>query len=114
MKKLLLIMLLTIAHTAYAQVGTQGNVDCARWAKARKTDQAIALEHYLIGTVNGLAMGAWMEIWSTSNGLVSQDQLFLWMDGWCLKNPLKSTLAGAIAFANERTNGAFNNRQLPK
>jgi hypothetical protein len=114
MKKLLLVLLLVFANTAYAQVMVTSRVDCGTWAKGRKADQSIAIEHLLVGTINGLALGAMIEIWQPSKGSVSKEQLYLWMDGWCLKNPLKTILQGAFVFADEQTNGAYTNRSLPK
>jgi len=114
MKKLLLILLLVLANTAYAQIMTSGKVDCGQWVKGRKTNSSISIEHWLVGTINGLALGAGIEIWQTSKGSVNREQLYLWMDGWCLKNPLKDILQGAFVFADEQTNGAYANRYWPK
>lgn len=109
--------MLLCTDTTYAQVGVvqQNSVNCGLWLKGRQTNAAQYLEHFLTGTVNGMAMGAWIEIWrGTSGVLVSPEQLYFWMDGWCQKNPLTSTEEGAFAFANERTNGAYGNRLKSK
>ena len=117
MKKLLLIVILMCTNAVYAQtvIQTQSSVDCGLWVNSRKTNSAIVLESYLIGTVNGLALGASIDIWRGTNKLlVSTEQFYLWMDNWCQKNPLKETLEGVFDFANERTNEALKNRWKSK
>jgi hypothetical protein len=117
MKKLLLIVILLCTNTVYAQsvIWTQSSVDCGQWVNHRKTNSAIVLEHYLVGTVNGLAVGASLEIWSgTNKRSVSKEQFYLWMDNWCQNNPLKDTLEGVFDFANERTNDALKNHWKSK
>ncbi len=116
MKKLLLIALLAMANTVNAQDGVwiEGVFDCGLWAKARKANSSVALEHLLIGTVNGMAWGSGVDLWRTQRGLVTRDQLYLWMDGWCLKHPLESVFAGLFDFANQQTNGAYKNRYWSK
>ena len=117
MKKLFLIVILLCTNVVYSQdsVQQQNSVDCGLWLKSRKTNSAQYLETFLTGTVNGMALGAWIEIWrGTSGVLVSPEQLYFWMDQWCQKNPLTGTGEGVVAFANERTNGVFGNRLKSK
>ena len=117
MKKLLLITILTFASAtcSKAAIWVEGAIDCGSWLSARKTASAQYLEHYLVGTVNGLAMGSALEIWGGTDGIrVNREQLYFWMDGWCQTNPLLGLIAGTFAFANERTNGAWKNRPLSK
>lgn len=108
MKKLLLIAVLISNSAGYAQgVWTEGAIDCGLWAKARKADGAQYFEHFLMGTVNGIVLGTFKDVWGGVDGIkVSREQLYLWMDGWCLKNPLSYVHIGAWDFAIERTNGA--------
>ena len=117
MKKLFLIVILLCTNVVYSQdsVQQQNSVDCGLWLKSRKTNSAQYLETFLTGTVNGMALGAWIEIWrGTSGVLVSPEQLYFWMDQWCQKNPLKNTAEGTVVFADERTNGVFGNRLKSK
>jgi hypothetical protein len=45
------------------------------------SNSAIVLENYLVGTVNGLALGASIEIWLGTNKIsVSKEQFYLWVD----------------------------------
>lgn len=112
MKRLLLLAILTFTNTTYAQsVWLEGVVDCGKWSSARKTNLAQYMEHILLGTINGMSLGAGIEIWAGTDGnKVSREQLYLWMDGWCQKNPLENILGGAWYFANERTKGAYEKR----
>ena len=112
MKKLLLIAILISTNTTYAQgLWIEGSVDCGVWVKARKADRAQYFEHYLMGVVNGLVLGAAINIWREDEGNnVSRDQLYLWMDGWCQRHPLSSIHIGATHFADERTNNALANK----
>jgi len=117
MNKLFLIALLLFTNTVYAQesVMQQNSVNCGLWLKGRQTNTAQYLENFLTGTVNGLAMGSWIDIWrGTSGVLVSPEQLYFWMDNWCQKNPLTNISEGTFAFANERTNGVYGNRLKSK
>ena len=114
MKKILLIALLAFANTIYAQgvtVDQFGGVDCGLWLTARKEDRSKTIESYVLGLVDGMALGSMKDIRSGLNGIsVNREQLFFWMDEWCRKNPLKGASHGAFVFADERTGGAYGNR----
>jgi hypothetical protein len=112
MNKVLLVAILTFTNTAYAQqVWIEGSIDCGLWSTARKANSAQYLEHSLVGLVNGMVLASVIDIWGGTDGnKVSREQLYLWMDGWCQKNPLKKIMGGALDFADERTNGAFGKR----
>ena len=114
MKKLLLIAILTFTNTTYAQGATVdqfGVVDCGSWLTARKEDRSKTIESYLLGLVDGMALGSMKDIRSGLNGIsVNREQLFFWMDEWCKKNPLKGATEGTFAFADERTGGAYRER----
>jgi hypothetical protein len=100
----LMIGLLAVSSTAFAQVEIwqEGSVDCGTWASARKANNAVALEHYLTGMVNGIAFGTRKELWRNNpNAKVNRAQLYLWMDGWCAKNPLKDAASGIFEFVEE-------------
>jgi len=86
-------------------------VDCALWADARKrpAPSAIALEHYVTGLVNGLALGSGTEFWRAKSG-ISKEQVYYYIDTYCQKNPLEGVLSGVIAVINEQTNNAYSRR----
>ncbi len=109
MKNLIAItIVLIISNLAAANVAVEGNLDCGAWLDARKSNSSKFFEHYLIGTINGMALGRNIEIWNANGIKVSREQVYFWMDSYCQKNPLSYTITGAFAFANERTNGLYN------
>lgn len=100
-----------VPHIAAAQgIYVEGRQDCALWVEARKKDTAVALEHYLVGLLNGLSLGSGIEFWHAQGVPVSRDQVFLWMDNYCQGQPLSTAVAGAIEIINERTNNAWTRR----
>lgn len=88
--------------SAAAQITVWGVTDCGLWLDARKHKRAVALEHYLVGLVSGLAFGSQTEIWNARGDAVTDKQLFYWMDGFCERNPLTNVLQGALEFKKER------------
>jgi hypothetical protein len=82
----------------YAQgnIYTQGLLDCAQWIAGRKdSPTASNYEHFLLGLMNGMALGSRVEFWNASGVLLSRQQVYLWMDNYCAKNPLKHVIEGA-------------------
>ena len=111
MKKMICALALLVSCiTSNAQesgVLTKGSVDCGQWLSARKVSSASTFETFLIGVVNGLAVGRRLDIWRAGGLQVSSEQLFYWMDAYCEKAPLSFVMEGAFVFADERTNGQF-------
>ena len=58
--------------------------------------------------VGGMSVGTGIDLWKLNGGEVSSSQLFFWMDDYCRKNALGSTLSGAIDYANEVSAGNFS------
>lgn len=102
-------MLMPILSFAQESDGilVEGDVDCGEWLSARKVSSASHFETFLIGIVNGLALGREIAIWDAGGLEVSREQLFYWMDAYCEKAPLSNVISGAFGFADERTNGQF-------
>jgi hypothetical protein len=96
----------------YAQgIWVEGPVDCGLWVKARKHEgAAIAFEDYLVGLMNGLALGSYIDFWHAGGIPVSQEQVFLWMDKYCERLPLSNITVGSTELMNERTGDAFMRR----
>ncbi len=112
LKKLLVLLMVLSSLGANAQgvVAMGGIVDCGKWLEARKNNIANYYEHYLLGLVDGFALGRVLDVWSGKGGRVTKEQFYFWMDNYCQKNPLNMTVTGAAAFANEMTDGAFNQK----
>ena len=110
-KSILALSFIFGVGTAFGQVPdgvyVDGTIDCGSWVKARKENRAEYFEHFVIGFVNGLALGRFVEIWQADGIKVTRDQVHLWMDKFCADNPLNSVTAGAMQLANERTRGEF-------
>ena len=106
--------MMLICNIANAElIPLQGSVDCGMWIDARSKNNAVALESFTVGLVNGLSIGSVLNIWSAKGVAVSQSQLNFWMDEYCKKNPLSGIFQGANVFADEMTNGKFS-KQLKK
>jgi hypothetical protein len=88
----------------------EGIVDCAMWIDARRSSRAEALQPYLLGLLNGMAVGSGIEFWRANGVRVSREQVYLWMDNFCQEHPLSTPFAGAVSLLNERTDGAWSRR----
>ena len=110
MKRLLFIFLIFPSLTFAQEIMIEGLVDCGNWLTARQAKTSPYLEHYLIGLINGLALGRNMEIWNANGVKVSREQLFFWMDKYCQKNPLSYVVTGSLEFSDERTNHRFKKK----
>ena len=108
MKKYFTIFLILISCAANSQdLSIEGQLDCGKWLDARKRNSASVLEHYIIGTVNGVTIGSGLEIWSAGGIRTTRSQLYYWMDAYCTKNPLNDVFPGVIEFVDEKTKGAW-------
>lgn len=105
---MLAFALIAASATSAQQIWTQGKLDCAGWVEGRAQGNAVPIEHYTQGLLNGLAMGRGVEIWKGQGQQISPKQAFLWMDKYCRDNPLSHVMTGAYALANEKTAGGFN------
>ena len=113
MKKLFVFCLFSILNVnlSFAQsVYVQGTINCGLWLETRINKNSIHFEHYVLGFVNGLAVGRAVDIWRENGTQVSKEQLYYWMDNYCKNNPLKSVVTGAFDFANEVTNDEFRKK----
>jgi len=111
-----LVLCLPHLASAQARVGIVLGADLARgqWVAARKQQRAQYFENYLVGLVDGLALGRAVDIWSAGGSKVSGEQVFLWMDRYCETRPLDMVATGAFAFAEERTSGEFGGALKPR
>jgi hypothetical protein len=92
------------AEIAHSEIVVEGQADCGLWDKARQEKRSAVLEHYVLGFLNGMAMGTDTEFWRPPNALpISRDAVFLWMDGYCRKEPLSQIITGAHRLFRERS-----------
>lgn len=105
----ILLVLMSQAHAATdGYIAVHGGIDCGRWTKARTEQTSIALESYILGMANGLALGRRVDFWRYSDSNLSEDQVYYWLDNYCRENPLKSALTGLMVLFDEVTQGAFS------
>lgn len=106
----LFLLLSSITASAQGIETKGGNVDCGKWLSARKSNTASYYEHYLLGYIDGLAVGRWVDVWAGKGGRVTSEQFYYWMDAYCEKKPLDMTLTGAFNFADEMSDGIFKKK----
>ncbi len=106
-KNFYFVYIFNLTYANAQGVAVQGHLDCATWLEARKSNNAARFEHYVLGFVNGLALGRMVDIWNAKAVKVTNSQLYYWMDNYCNKNPLNDVVLGSVEFADEMTSGAY-------
>jgi hypothetical protein len=101
--KLLLIAMILTGPVNAQDVTVEGQLDCSQWVEARERGASDRYEHYLIGIINGLALGHQVEFWEAKLPPISREAVYVWMDGYCRQNPLNQAVQGAIALYSERS-----------
>ncbi len=111
MRKIFIFCLFLNLNLSHAQsIYVQGTINCGLWLEARKNNNSVHFEHYVLGFVNGLALGRNVDIWRAKGMEISNEQLYYWMDNYCKNNPLKGVVIGAFDFANEMTNDEYRKK----
>ena len=107
------LLVLPLQGASMAQVVSVagGSTECALWTQARSASDAAVYEHYVLGCLNGLALGTGKEFWRTGSGAVSREAVYAWMDKYCAPDPLRLIAAGAIELFKERTKPSASNFQ---
>ena len=100
-KLFLTLMFTFFCLPAISQITVFGVTDCGRWvSKKRDPDKT-----WLLGYLSGLNAVMSSEKNDRLSKLNSAEQIFLWMDNYCAKNPLKSVQDGGNElFMELRTN----------
>lgn len=80
-----------------------GSLDCGQWVTGRAERQSVVLEGFVIGLLNGLALGHAIEFWRADRRPVSREAVYLWLDGYCRNHPLDSIVTGAMDLYSERS-----------
>ena len=104
MRKILTVNLAVMLSFGAAQaqgITLIGEVNCAQWASARETKTAGGFQDYLLGFINGLAIGSENDFWVYPNR-IEREQVFYWMDQYCAENPLENVVYGSYAVFEER------------
>ena len=96
-KKLLVTIAIGLVSLNPAQASTTwGASDCGEWVSESKSN--ISMRTWLLGFMTGL--GAMHELSGKTDNPLSKinsvQQIFLWMDNYCQKNPLKTVSLGGV------------------
>ncbi len=94
----LLLLACCLAQPVFGQV-SYGSRDCGQWIK--RTDSATtknAVESWFAGYMSGINMMyvTYSKREDALNKVDSLDQMILWMDNYCNKNPLNRASTGAL------------------
>jgi hypothetical protein len=84
---LLAVTTIFIAQPVFSQITTFGVVDCGKWI----TNKSEPRKAWVLGYLTG--MNTIHNVTSDTNPLgkvSSAEQIFIWIDNYCQKNPLKS------------------------
>ena len=95
-------MLLSYSAIAEQGITVEGTMDCGQWVESRSLNRSIAYEHYLIGLINGQALGRQVEFWNAGGIPVSLEQVHLWMDKYCKDHPLSNPIRGTYILFEEK------------
>ena len=98
----------TISITSAQSVLLTGDTNCGTWIDGRTQRTAVALENFLEGLLNGMALTSMIEFWDRGGVRITKEQVFLWMDNYCRTNPHFNIYLGAMAIVNERTDGEWD------
>ena len=96
-KKLLITIAIGLVSLNPAQASkTWGDSDCGEWVSESKSNAS--MRTWLAGFMTGL--GAMHELRGNTDNPLSKinsaQQMFLWMDNFCQKNPLKTVSVGGV------------------
>jgi hypothetical protein len=80
------------AQLAWGQTTVFGRPDCGVWLnKKREVDKA-----WLLGYVSSLSTSQQFGLSDPFGKISSAEQIFVWMDNYCQRNPLKDVGVGAF------------------
>src|SRR5438874_1411308 len=65
----------------------EGLSDCGDWLSSRQNRSASALEHFVLGMLNGMAMGTDAEYWRADGRAISRDAAYFSVDRYCSEHP---------------------------
>ena len=110
-----LTILIAFLMTIGSQVSARGitvkyDYDCSHWVGARGGSyMSEPIQNFLVGLLDGLALGTGNDIWGSKGGL-QDTQVFFWMDRHCANNPLNSLIPATYELMTERFGRGWNVR----
>jgi hypothetical protein len=63
----------------------------------------ISFEQYVLGMLNGLTIGADLEVWNADGRTISWDAVYFWIDGYCRSHPTDLLNSAVVTFFKERS-----------
>jgi hypothetical protein len=97
-KKILILLVtsLIFIQSAFSQVSTSfGAPDCGQWATKAKSNPSY--KSWVVGYLSGLNSALFTSKNDPLDKINSAEQIFLWMDNFCQRNPLKNVQDGGNA-----------------
>lgn len=92
-------------------VYVEGMSDCGDWLSSRQNQTSIALQNFVIGMLNGLAMGVDREYWKADGRMISRDAAYFSVDQYCRQNPTDLLVMAISSIFKQRVEGGTANRQ---
>lgn len=106
MRRLMLLFCL-VTSSANAEIDpliyTQAFVSCERWQEVRAPKSSFTTESYLVGLLDGMSVGSKSEFWRAKPNHLATEQVLVWMDVYCGRNPTDTVLDGARKLFEEHT-----------
>ena len=95
-------LMLWCSSAAAQEIWVEGGLNCGTWVKTRTEHNSSNLEDYVVGFLNGLALGAKLEFWHAQLPDLQREQAYLWLDNYCRANPLSQASGGIVKLFHER------------
>jgi len=89
------------------------DINCITWTVGKNDKGAKLAQSHLIGLLDGLSTGRQIPFWNFKEG-ISLQQVYVWMDNYCSKNPDSSVYFGAYELIDEHTEGLFQKQNPSK
>lgn len=80
----------------------EGRSDCGDWLSSRQNRNAILLEHFVVGMLNGLAMGIDAEYWRADGRAISRDAAYFSIDQYCREHPTDVLITAVMTVFKQR------------
>lgn len=84
-------------------VSTMWQVDCGQWVTGRAEARSLPNERFVIGLLDGLSLGHFVEFWKANGASTSPDAVFLWLDNYCKAHPLDNLDHAVVALYMKRS-----------
>lgn len=78
---------LVLATSPVQAQSFEGMSDCGDWLQARQNKTSVALEHFALGTLNGIAIGRYTEFWRADGREISRAAVYFSIDNYCRIHP---------------------------